>query len=68
MVVPEWLEAVAAGALASGAGEGRKDLRGRKKTVHDNAGGDDDEWGDGGGGAGGAAGNGGGDDDDEKWD
>ena len=32
MVVPEWLEAVAAGAMAAGGGEVRKDARGRKKV------------------------------------
>jgi len=72
MVVPEWLEAVAAGAMAAGAGEGRRDARGRKNVKKENAQDDDDEWGDGGGGDGGNAGGAGlgagGDDDDEKWD
>jgi len=70
MVVPEWLEAVAAGAMSAGGGEARRDARGRKKVVRENAQ-DDDEWGDGA--NAGSAGGGGGlgatpDDDDEKWD
>jgi len=70
MEVPQWLEAVAAGAMEGGGGEARKDARGRKKVVRENAQDDDDEWGDGGGdskpagaGLGVTA-----DDDDEKWD
>merc|ERR1719447_1989986 len=46
MTVPDWLEAVAAGAMSAGGGEARRDARGRKKVVRENAA-DDDEWGDG---------------------
>jgi len=71
MTVPDWLEAVAAGAMSAGGGEARRDARGRKKVVRENAA-DDDEWGDGAnagsGGAGGAGLGAAPESDDEKWD
>lgn len=43
--VPQWLEAVAAGAMDAPAGGGRRDMRGRKNVMKAEENGDD-EWGD----------------------